>query len=97
MKNYYCIVLFFLMISSGIFAQVNFEKGHFITENGQKTECFIKNEGWESNPSKFDYKLTLDSDVNVLIEGETTLYAYVDGNIKAFYYKKNDGTITYWT
>lgn len=133
------------MTTSGIFAQVNYEKGHFVTENGQKTDCFIKNEGWESNPSKFDYKLTLDGDVmvlpmtnlksvvidnaykfekhtvqldesdrslgrlsyerrpkltektlmlKVLIEGETTLYTYVDGNIKAFYYKKNDGDIT---
>lgn len=145
MKNYYCVVLFFLMTTSCIFAQVNYEKGHFITENGEKTECYIRNEGWESNPSKFDYKLTLDGDVNVLrmtnlksvvienafkfekytveldesdrslgrlsyerrpelsektvllnvlIEGETTLYTYVDGNIRAFYYKKNDGDIT---
>ena len=132
------------MATSGILAQVNFEKGYFITENGLKTECFIKNEDWESSPSKFTYKLTQDGDVNVLrmtnlksvvinnafkfekhtvqfddsersigklsyerspnfsektflltvlIEGESTLYSYVDGNKKAFYYKKENEDI----
>lgn len=133
------------MTTSGIIAQVNFEKGYFITENGEKTECYIRNEGWQSNPSKFTYKLTQDGDVkvlrmtnlksisidnafkfekhtvqlddadrslgkltykrnpefsektlllNVLIEGESTLYSYVDGNIKAFYYKRKNEDIT---
>ncbi|MBC8753820.1 hypothetical protein H2O64_04010 [Kordia sp. YSTF-M3] len=66
MKNYYCVVLLFLMTTSGIFAQVNFEKGHFITESDQKIECYIKNEDWNNTPSKFEYKETLDGDVKVL-------------------------------
>ncbi|EDP94997.1 hypothetical protein U8527_08205 [Kordia algicida OT-1] len=45
MKNYFGAFLIFLLTTSGIFAQINFEKGHFITENGIKTDCFIKNEG----------------------------------------------------
>lgn len=144
MKTYFCALALFFVTTSSIFAQVNFEKGYFITENGQKTECYIKNEGWQSNPSKFEYKQTLDGDVkvlrtpnlksivinnvfkfekhtvqlddsdrsigklkyerspnlsektvllSVLIEGESTLYSYVDGNIKAFYYKKDNEDI----
>lgn len=66
MKNYFGALLIFLITTSGIFAQVNFEKGHFVTENGIKTDCYIKNEGWQNNPSKFEYKLTLDGDTKVL-------------------------------
>ncbi len=145
MKNYTNALIIFLMTTSGIFAQINFEKGHFVTENNIKTDCFIKNEGWENNPSKFEYKLTLDGDtkvlrmtnlksvvidnaykfekhtvqfddtdrsikklsyersprftektflLNVLIEGKVTLYSYIDGNKKAFYYKKEGKPIT---
>ncbi len=66
MKNYIRTLLIFLITTSGVFAQINFEKGYFITENGQKTDCYIKNEGWENNPSKFEYRLSPDGDTKVL-------------------------------
>jgi len=58
MKNYLSALLVFLITSSGVFAQINFEKGYFISENGEKTECYIKNEDWINNPSSFEYRLT---------------------------------------
>jgi hypothetical protein len=67
MKNYTSVLLIiFMMITSGLFAQINFEKGYFITENGQKTDCFIKNEDWINTPLKFEYKLTQNGETQIL-------------------------------
>ena len=44
-------------------AQINFEKGYFISSKNEKTECLIKNVDWENNPNKFKYKLDENSDV----------------------------------
>ncbi|MEM6721794.1 MAG: hypothetical protein AAF611_20870 [Bacteroidota bacterium] len=144
MKNFASTLLLFFITTSGIFAQINFEKGYFITENGQKTDCYIKNEDWINNPSKFEYRLTQNGEtkilrlpnvktvviadafkfekhtvpfddadrslanlsyerspdlkdttllLNVLLEGEATLYSYVDEDKRAFYFKKDNGDI----
>lgn len=66
MKNFTGALLVLLISTSGIFAQINFEKGSFTLENGQKTECYIKNEDWINNPSKFEYKLTQDGETKIL-------------------------------
>jgi hypothetical protein len=39
------------------YSQQVFEKGYFIDQEGSKTECWIKNEGWKKNPSKFKYTI----------------------------------------
>ncbi|WP_298518466.1 hypothetical protein [uncultured Kordia sp.] len=144
MKNCTRVLLIFLLFTSSLFAQINFEKGYFISEDGQKTDCYIKNGDWLNNPSKFEYKLTLDGDtktlrisslktvvinnafkfekhtvpfdnsdrsiaklnyerspnlkevdllLNVLIEGEASLYSFVDGDKRAFFFKKGDNAI----
>jgi hypothetical protein len=38
-------------------AQINFEKGYFISNSGIKTQCLIKNIDWKDNPNKFEYKI----------------------------------------
>jgi hypothetical protein len=38
-------------------AQIVFEKGYFINNNGQKTNCYIENEDWRNNPTSFNYKI----------------------------------------
>ncbi|WP_298534254.1 tRNA modification GTPase [uncultured Algibacter sp.] len=53
------LVIFFNLISN---AQITFEKGYFINNNGQRIECLIKNVDWEINPIEFKYKLTQDSE-----------------------------------
>ncbi|WP_046755721.1 outer membrane beta-barrel protein [Kordia jejudonensis] len=61
-KNY--ITLFLLLLTtSGLFAQIKFEKGYFISNNGQKTDCYIKNVDWLNNPTDFTYKLTEDGKI----------------------------------
>jgi hypothetical protein len=127
------------------FSQINFEKGYFIDESNQKNECLIKNEGWRSNPTEFEYKLSEEDMVQnatietvkefgiynvakyirvktnldrspdllddmksernpifqeellflkVLIEGQASLFLYVDGPLVRFFYQQNDSLIT---
>lgn len=54
--KYKCLFLL-LCIGLNTLAQIKFEKGYFISKNGTKTECLIKNEDWYNNPSNFEYKL----------------------------------------
>ncbi|MFK7948516.1 MAG: hypothetical protein AB8G11_13070 [Saprospiraceae bacterium] len=57
MKNLFLLVLlssFPLLIS----AQITFDKGYFIKNNGEKVECFISNEDWKNNPDKIEYRLS---------------------------------------
>lgn len=39
-------------------AQINFEKGYFITNDNEKVDCLIRNVDWKNNPKKFDYRFT---------------------------------------
>lgn len=49
-------IIFFISITTN--AQIIFEKGYFINNNNQKTECLIKNLDWRKNPTDFKYKLS---------------------------------------
>jgi hypothetical protein len=61
--NKYILLVMFWMCSSVVFAQIVFEKGYFIDNEGQKTECLIKDSGWHFNPDGFDYKLSENAEV----------------------------------
>ncbi|MEZ0129310.1 outer membrane beta-barrel protein [Flavobacterium sp. LBUM151] len=53
-------LLFYYTITN---AQISFEKGYFISNDGKRTECFIKNLDWGNNPTDFKYKIQFnDSD-----------------------------------
>lgn len=54
------LVLFSFILSHSLFAQLNYEKGYFIDNNDQRTECFIRNMHWSFNPYDFQYKVTSD-------------------------------------
>lgn len=57
------ITLFIALLSViGIKAssQIVFEKGYFINESGQRTECLINNLDWRNNPVGFEYKVSQD-------------------------------------
>lgn len=59
------ILLFVIVIvtSLSVSAQISFEKGYFINNENQKTECLIKNIDWQNNPSEFNYKLSENSPI----------------------------------
>jgi len=54
MKKTFLLILFLYCTLSN--AQVSFEKGYFISNNGIRTECFIRNLDWKNNPTDFKYK-----------------------------------------
>lgn len=51
-----------ILITTICFSQNYFEKGYIINNNGERIECFIKNEDWKSNPTEIAYKSNLDSE-----------------------------------
>ena len=57
-------LLFLLTIISSIncFSQISYEKGYYIDNNNQKTNCLIKNIDWRNNPTEFEYKLSNNSE-----------------------------------
>jgi hypothetical protein len=54
MKELFSVL--FILISVCSFGQIIFEKGYFIDNSNQKTECLIKNEDWKNNPKIFIFK-----------------------------------------
>jgi hypothetical protein len=43
------------LLSLQAYAQIDFEKGYFINEDGSRTEAYIKNKEWLGNPTEFTY------------------------------------------
>ncbi|NAS31900.1 outer membrane beta-barrel protein [Flavobacteriaceae bacterium R38] len=55
------LIIITSILSFSSYAQIKFENGYFIDNSGKKTNCLIKNIDWENNPTKFEYKLSEDS------------------------------------
>lgn len=60
MKNQ-IITVFAIFISNLIYSQKLYVQGYFLKNRGEKTECFIENKDWESNPKEIVFKLTDNS------------------------------------
>lgn len=56
------LLSFYATLSS---AQIVFEKGYFIDDNDQRTDCLIKNIDWKNNPTEFEYQITETDPVKV--------------------------------
>ncbi|GAA4893892.1 hypothetical protein GCM10023311_18180 [Flaviramulus aquimarinus] len=63
MKNK-LLFLLILIFTFNNYAQIKFEKGYFIDNNGVKIECLIKNIDWYNNPLEFDFKKNEASLIN---------------------------------
>ncbi|MFY7671485.1 outer membrane beta-barrel protein [Tenacibaculum sp. MEBiC06402] len=70
------LALIVLLTSCTIYAQTKFEKGYFITTEGNKVECLIKNEDWYNIPSEINYKLDENSTLNT-ISNNTLKMVYI--------------------
>lgn len=46
------------ILSLNCYSQISFEKGYFIDNNNQKTNCLIRNIDWRTNPIEFEYKIS---------------------------------------
>lgn len=51
------LLLFFICLSISVKAQIRFEKGYFLSNDGVRTICNIRNVDWDNNPSSFRYQL----------------------------------------
>jgi len=57
------LLLFLIpLLTINCYSQISFEKGYYIDNSGQKTECLIKNNDWASSPIDFKFKLTENDD-----------------------------------
>jgi hypothetical protein len=63
MKKYIIFTALLTVLSLESISQIVFENGYFINESNQKINCFIKSMDWKNNPTKFEYKLSLDDSV----------------------------------
>jgi hypothetical protein len=50
------------ILSFNCYSQISFEKGYYIDNTNQKTNCLIKNIDWKNNPTEFEYKLSKNSE-----------------------------------
>jgi hypothetical protein len=73
MKKILLIALLFCC--SFAFAQISFEKGYFISNEGKRTECFIKNLDWKNTPTEFKYK-TQPNDIEFKTQNITTVQEF---------------------
>ncbi|AWA30148.1 hypothetical protein HYN48_08675 [Flavobacterium magnum] len=53
-------LLFFVLIGYQAIAQIEFVPGFYIDNNGVRTNCLIRDEGWRNNPTSFQYKQSPD-------------------------------------
>ena len=78
-KISFTIVL--LLLSAAGFAQIKFESGYIVRENGDKTNLLIKNVDWKNNPSEISIKTTPDSSPVVLGIDEVQEFG-INNNVK---------------
>jgi len=86
MKKHLLISLISLL-SYASYAQINYEKGYFIDNEGNRTECLIKNIDWKNNPTEFKYKLSEDSEsktstIKTIKEFEVSEVKYIRATVE---------------
>ncbi|PQJ69244.1 autotransporter outer membrane beta-barrel domain-containing protein [Polaribacter butkevichii] len=60
------ITLYILILTFNCYSQIKFEKGFYVNNDGQKTECLIKNIDWMNNPTEFQIKLSKNNNVKTI-------------------------------
>jgi hypothetical protein len=61
MKKILIFSIFVFSLTS--YSQNKFQSGYVIDNNGTKLNCLINNLDWRSNPTEFEYKVSLNSDI----------------------------------
>lgn len=56
------LILLTIFLGFNCYSQISFEKGYYIDNTNQKTNCLIKNIDWKNNPTEFEYKLSENSE-----------------------------------
>ena len=77
MKKLLLVLLVFSL--QFISAQIKFEKGYLITNDGERKEVLIKNKDWLNNPTEFTYKIAESTEEitgNIANVKEFQVYGY---------------------
>ena len=68
------LIFVFLLCSVYAFGQVEFEKGYYIDQEGQRVEGFIKNQDWKNNPNSFKFRFSPQEDSKELSLKDVSLF-----------------------
>jgi hypothetical protein len=80
MKKTLAFALLLVFLCTSVYAQTYFEKGYFITTEGNKVECLIKNEDWIGIPDKIEYKVDVNSTRNT-VEKESLVKVHIENKL----------------
>lgn len=73
-------LLFVLTFSlNSVLAQISFEKAHYFDNDNNRIDGYIKNIDWENNPTEFEFKSTLGSEVETLTIDSVSGFAIDNG------------------
>lgn len=72
--------LFGVMVSAAALGQIKFVPAYFINNEGQRTDCEIKDMDWESNPTSFEYR-SGQSEPGQLSIGDVTEFGITNGSV----------------
>ncbi|MCY2688474.1 outer membrane beta-barrel protein [Salinimicrobium sp. TH3] len=57
------LLVLMILIGYGSYAQINYEPGYFLDNQGKRHEVLIKNFEWRNNPSMIEYKTSQNSEI----------------------------------
>ncbi len=82
------------LLSLNLFAQSKFQNGYYVTNNGDRVTCLIKNEDWKSSPKSFRIKRSANSEAETINVSLVKEFG-VDNNLK-YIKRKVDVDISPW-
>ncbi|UII22251.1 PorT family protein [Fulvivirga ligni] len=56
-----------ILFSVCVHAQITFDPGYIIDNQGNKTACLIRNVDWKNNPTSFEYKMSDESQTQLAV------------------------------
>ncbi len=62
----YLLILLTTIFTLNCHSQITFEKGYYINNSNQKTDCLIKNIDWKNNPINFDFQLSENTEIQTI-------------------------------
>ncbi len=74
------VLLLSVIIASDCYSQIVFERGYFIDENDQRTDCLIKNLDWKNNPTAFNYRLSDTAEILLADIQTVKEFAIINGS-----------------
>ena len=90
MKKHFSLFLIFFKCMT-FYSQINYEKGYYINNEGNKIEGLIKNIDWQNNPTYFEFKTSeLAEGQTIKIESAKEFGVYKFRRLKMKYCTTND-------